>query len=572
MNKLWKYVASSVFIGSVTYGLIKYFRGGVCTCSKTLHGLGPVIITGGNSDIGKALAIELGLRGGTLILACRDLKKGAKAKLEIAKAVNRPSLRVFVKHLDFCSFQSIRSFADTIEKEFPQIYALVNCAGVFYHPQQLTDDRYDVTFQTNYLGPFVLTHYLLDHLKKQNCCRVVNVSSEAHRKVRVNDLLAILHDQSELRSHLVAYGVSKLLLNFFTIDLGRSMRFSRNKGLLINVADPGYTETKLYRNYSNPELQEHSNSWLFPLQKLFRQLARKTPQEGLATLPPCQYMEGEANRSMVLQIGGSFGYIIRKETLIAGRWGAKPYEGSGVRLNIAEGPLELMVFDGKSLIIGEIGGPFGSLVDACVCSMHLSEKAHFRVEMTPEEIDLTIELVELDFGGFIHQWDAAKKFDMAVKRKELGKQLFQENLLTEAANRFSKAFRVLCSIPISVETPLDCIDSVNVSDIQLLKETLYNNMSACYFRHQNFDSVIPLCQKVLALNPCNVKALFKIGVAYEHERDFEKAHQALSTVLEIEPNNKAAADHLETVKVQLRQVNFRLNSMMKKMISGTIGK
>lgn len=262
---------------------------------------------------------------------------------------------------------------------------------------------------------------------------------------------------------------------------------------------------------------------------------------------------------------------MHKEALIEGKWGAKPYEGSVVRINIAEGPLELMVFNDKSLIVGEIGGPFGTLLDECLCSMLLNEKAHFHIEKNLEKFDLVIELVELDFGGYIHQWDAGKKRDMAVKRNELGKQLFRDQLLLEAARRFSKAFKLLSSIPIPVESPPESIDGVNVSDIQLLKATLCNNMAACHFRHKNFDSVIPLCQKVIALDPSNVKALFKIGVAYQHERDFEKAHQALSTVLELEPHNKAAADHLEAVKAQLKLVNLRLNCMLKKMISGTIG-
>lgn len=90
--------------------------------------------------------------GATLVLACRDTEKGLQAKEYILKRVTGKKLKIFVKHLDLTSFNSILKFADTINSEFQEVYALVNNAGIFYHPQQITEDGFEITFQTNYLG------------------------------------------------------------------------------------------------------------------------------------------------------------------------------------------------------------------------------------------------------------------------------------------------------------------------------------------------------------------------------------------------------------------------------------
>lgn len=88
------------------------------------------------------------------MLACRDPDKGLQAKEYILKHITGKKTKIFVKHLDLASFKSIDRFADIINCEFKEVYALVNNAGIFYHTQQLTEDGFDITFQTNYLGIF----------------------------------------------------------------------------------------------------------------------------------------------------------------------------------------------------------------------------------------------------------------------------------------------------------------------------------------------------------------------------------------------------------------------------------
>ncbi|KAK9869196.1 hypothetical protein WA026_002944 [Henosepilachna vigintioctopunctata] len=269
---MWKYIGGAVVTGGIIYGVMRYFGGGICNCSTRLDGL-VIIITGANSGIGKALSLELARRGATLVLACRDTRKGLDVKCEILAAY--PGSQVHLKYLDLASFASIFQFSEVIKCEFDEIYALVNNAGIFYHPQELTEDGFEITFQTNYLGPFVLTHYLLNSLKSSDHARIVNLSSEAHRMVNVYDLKAVTTCQNEFRSHIVAYSVSKLALILFTRALSKKLSKSN---IIVNAVNPGNVDTNIYRHF--PWL---SNPWLYALQWPIRRLVVKNPGQGAQT-------------------------------------------------------------------------------------------------------------------------------------------------------------------------------------------------------------------------------------------------------------------------------------------------
>lgn len=266
---MWKYLTGIVLTSSLLYVLKKYFAGGVCRCTRLLDRQ-VVIITGATSGIGNALAFLLAARGATIVLACRDVTKATIVKREIIKQY--PVL-VFVKELDLNSFSSIVKFAHNINDEFKCVYALVNNAGVFYHPQQLTEDHFDVTFQTNYLGPFVLTHCLLKSLTTCPNSRIVNVASEAHRILQHTDqLMNITTSQTLSRPHITAYAASKLALVLFTRHLAEKLR---NTKIFVNAVNPGNCETDIFRHFSFL-----SNKWLFALQWIIRVIVIKRPSEG----------------------------------------------------------------------------------------------------------------------------------------------------------------------------------------------------------------------------------------------------------------------------------------------------
>uniref|UniRef100_A0A1S4LA05 Uncharacterized protein n=2 Tax=Ixodes scapularis TaxID=6945 RepID=A0A1S4LA05_IXOSC len=110
--------------------------------------------------IGKETAKELARRKARVILACRNINKGQEAANEIFLETQQA---VVVKHLDLSSLKSVRDFARDIVFTEPRLDVLINNAGMTLVDDQLhlTEDGYELAFQTNYLGHFLLTMLLL---------------------------------------------------------------------------------------------------------------------------------------------------------------------------------------------------------------------------------------------------------------------------------------------------------------------------------------------------------------------------------------------------------------------------
>uniref|UniRef100_A0A670Z5R3 Dehydrogenase/reductase 13 n=1 Tax=Pseudonaja textilis TaxID=8673 RepID=A0A670Z5R3_PSETE len=142
---------------------------------------------GGNAGIGKATAVDLARRGARVILACRDKARGESAMYDIRRDLSRSFFQesgnseVILMILDLASLSSVRDFAQTFLASEPRLDILINNAGTYWHcPGGQTADGFDLVFQVNHLGHFLLTHLLLDQLKRCVPSRIVILSSGMH--------------------------------------------------------------------------------------------------------------------------------------------------------------------------------------------------------------------------------------------------------------------------------------------------------------------------------------------------------------------------------------------------------
>ena len=132
-----------------------------------------ILITGGGSGIGHALAEAFHAKGNQVIVAGR--RPGA---LDETTAAN-PGMRSAV--LDIEDRDAIPAFAARIAAEFPTLNVLVNNAGIMRR-ETLTASPVDLataeaTVATNLLGPIRLTAAFLPHLRRQPGATVLMVSS-----------------------------------------------------------------------------------------------------------------------------------------------------------------------------------------------------------------------------------------------------------------------------------------------------------------------------------------------------------------------------------------------------------
>lgn len=132
-----------------------------------------ILITGGGSGIGRALAEALHARGNQIVIAGRRegvLKETAAANPGMAWAT-----------LDVEDPAGVAAFGLRVVKDHPSLNAVILNAGIM-KAEDLTAEPFDLatvdaTITTNLLGPIRLTAALLPHLRAQPKATVITVTS-----------------------------------------------------------------------------------------------------------------------------------------------------------------------------------------------------------------------------------------------------------------------------------------------------------------------------------------------------------------------------------------------------------
>uniref|UniRef100_A0A0N8BA79 Putative Retinol dehydrogenase n=1 Tax=Daphnia magna TaxID=35525 RepID=A0A0N8BA79_9CRUS len=195
----------------------RWFQGPRCTNLVRLDGQ-VAVITGANTGIGKETARELSRRGAQVVIACRDIEKAEDAAREISSETKNAVTTV---KLDLASLNSIRMAAQSLKIQQPKIHLLINNAGIMVCPQWKTEDDFEMQLGVNHLGHFLWTLMLLDNVKEAAPSRIINVSSIAHTRGRM-DFDDIMMEKNYEPTR--AYCRSKLANILFTKELADRLR------------------------------------------------------------------------------------------------------------------------------------------------------------------------------------------------------------------------------------------------------------------------------------------------------------------------------------------------------------
>ena len=136
-----------------------------------------IIITGGNTGLGKDVAFDLAKRGATVILACRNETLGEETAQNINRDIGISTVKFML--MDLASLDSVKNFVEEFLAQYSQLDCLICNAGVWVPMENelKTKDGYEIHFGVNHLGHYLLVKLLTNALQTTKDSRIVVVSS-----------------------------------------------------------------------------------------------------------------------------------------------------------------------------------------------------------------------------------------------------------------------------------------------------------------------------------------------------------------------------------------------------------
>lgn len=191
------------------------------------------IITGGDSGIGRAVAIAFAREGADVLISYLDEHEDAR---ETARFVEEAGQKAVLVPGDISDEQHCKEIVSKAIQEFRQIDVLINNAAYQMSRdslQEVSSEEWDKTFKTNIYPLFYLCKAAEQHLKPGST--IVNTTS-------VNAYKA--------PPQLVAYSATKAAIQNFTASMAQLWA---EKGIRINCVAPGPIWTPLIPATMPPE-------------------------------------------------------------------------------------------------------------------------------------------------------------------------------------------------------------------------------------------------------------------------------------------------------------------------------
>jgi NAD(P)-dependent dehydrogenase (short-subunit alcohol dehydrogenase family) len=181
------------------------------------------IVTGGGQGMGRAIALALAREGADVVIYDMNLDRAKNAVAEV-KSLGRQALAI---KCDVSNSEEVRQATKQVLDKFHKIDILVNNVGVTKKcpPEELTEDIWDQTINTNLKGTFLCSQAVGKIMIKQKHGKIINIAS-----------LSGHFGGTDRAAYCASKGGVILLSKSLAADWAKY-------NINVNVVSPGHTET-----------------------------------------------------------------------------------------------------------------------------------------------------------------------------------------------------------------------------------------------------------------------------------------------------------------------------------------
>lgn len=208
------------------------------------------LVTGANTGLGKAVAIDLARRGGHVLMACR----GGHPQAGEAVRSTSGSDRIEMLRVDLSDLQSVHDLCDVLRDRGVALDIAVLNAGLMPARARRSSEGFELMFAVHFLANRVLVdRWLRDGVVTPagdggTAPRIVFVASEAHRTSEPIDFdrFGAFTDYG-IRDGLKYYGLSKLHLCTYATELSRRLNPGDETRIAVHTLCPGPVASEIAR-------------------------------------------------------------------------------------------------------------------------------------------------------------------------------------------------------------------------------------------------------------------------------------------------------------------------------------